>query len=251
MLQLPGIPWDGAPVGPDESANTVVRTEGTPPKFTFEPLDHVALIEKNDWADLSRITEVSGSRTYCLKGRLALLETKLMAWALETIAGPASRRSPCRRWRASKRSSTRAIPRPPGGNLRDRRRRSVAGRDRRSRADVAPFGRDPRRRQTADPLRRLLALLPPRGGQRRQGRARAAARPPVRQGRAICDLRGRRSAVRRMARQAARAGREPAAGARDPLPGDRDVDRRHGAGQVSHERHRELGAKPGQVSRDP
>ena len=86
MLRLPGIPWAGAPVGPDESANTVVRTEGTPPAFEFEPLDHVALIEKNDWADLSRITQVSGSRTYCLKGRLALLETKLMAWALERIA---------------------------------------------------------------------------------------------------------------------------------------------------------------------
>jgi seryl-tRNA synthetase len=41
------------------------------------------LIEKNDWADLSRVTQVSGSRTYCLKGALALLETKLMGWALE------------------------------------------------------------------------------------------------------------------------------------------------------------------------
>jgi seryl-tRNA synthetase len=86
MLRLPGIPYEGAPVGPDESFNAVVRTEGTPPKFDFEPLDHVALIEKNDWADLSRITQVSGSRTYCLKGRLALLEMKLMAWALERIA---------------------------------------------------------------------------------------------------------------------------------------------------------------------
>jgi seryl-tRNA synthetase len=87
MLQLPGIPWEGAPVGPDESFNKVIRTEGEPPKFGFEPLDHVALIEKNDWADLSRVTQVSGSRTYCLKGALALLETKLMAWALERIAG--------------------------------------------------------------------------------------------------------------------------------------------------------------------
>ncbi len=86
MLKLPGIPWEGAPVGPDESFNTVVRQEGAVPTFTFEPLDHVALIERNDWADLSRITPVSGSRTYCLKGRLALLETKLMGWALEQIA---------------------------------------------------------------------------------------------------------------------------------------------------------------------
>ncbi len=86
MLRMPGIPYEGAPVGPDESFNTVIRTEGQPPKFDFEPLDHVALIEKNGWAYLSRVTEVSGSRTYCLKGRLALLETKLMGWALERIA---------------------------------------------------------------------------------------------------------------------------------------------------------------------
>ena len=86
LLRLPNIPYEGAPVGPDESFNIVIRTEGQPREFNFEPLDHVALIEKNDWADLSRITQVAGSRTYCLKGRLALLETKLMAWALERIA---------------------------------------------------------------------------------------------------------------------------------------------------------------------
>jgi seryl-tRNA synthetase len=86
MLKLPGIPYEGAPVGPDESYNTVIRTVGEPPKYDFEPLDHVALVEKNGWADLSRVTQVSGSRTYCLKGRLALLEMKLMAWAMETIA---------------------------------------------------------------------------------------------------------------------------------------------------------------------
>ncbi|HJU76412.1 MAG TPA: serine--tRNA ligase [Sphingomicrobium sp.] len=86
MLKLPGIPYDGAPVGPDESANVVIRTIGDPPKFDFEPLDHVGLIEKNDWADLSRVTQVSGSRTYCLKGRLALFEMKLMALAMDRIA---------------------------------------------------------------------------------------------------------------------------------------------------------------------
>jgi seryl-tRNA synthetase len=87
MLKLPGIPWEGAPVGPDESANVVVRKHGEPRGFGFEPLDHVALIERNDWADLSRIVQVSGSRTYCLKGRLALLEGALMNWALQRLAG--------------------------------------------------------------------------------------------------------------------------------------------------------------------
>ena len=86
LLLVPNIPYQGAPVGPDESFNVVVRREGEPPQFGFDPLDHVALIEKNGWGDLSRIVHVSGSRTYCLKGRLALLETKLMAWALQRIA---------------------------------------------------------------------------------------------------------------------------------------------------------------------
>jgi seryl-tRNA synthetase len=86
MLRLPNIPYEGAPIGPDESFNVVIRTVGEPPKFDFQPLDHVALIERNDWGDLSRVTQVSGSRTYCLKGALALLETKLMGWALERIS---------------------------------------------------------------------------------------------------------------------------------------------------------------------
>jgi seryl-tRNA synthetase len=86
MLKLPGIPFQGAPVGPDESFNIVVRKVGEPRRFDFEPLDHVELIERNDWGDLSRVTQVSGSRTYCLKGALALLETRLMAWALGKIA---------------------------------------------------------------------------------------------------------------------------------------------------------------------
>lgn len=86
LLRVPNIPWNGAPIGPDESFNIVVRQEGTIPAFDFDPLDHVALVEKNDWADLARITQVAGSRTYCLKGRLALLEQALMLWAQQRLA---------------------------------------------------------------------------------------------------------------------------------------------------------------------
>jgi seryl-tRNA synthetase len=86
LLRVPNIPWEGAPVGPDETFNMIVRQEGTIPAFDFEPLDHVALIEKNDWADLARITQVAGSRQYCLKGRLAMLEQALMLWAQQRLA---------------------------------------------------------------------------------------------------------------------------------------------------------------------
>ena len=196
MLRLPGIPYEGAPIGPDESFNAVIRTVGEPPKFDFEPLDHVALIEKNDWGDLSRVTQVSGSRTYCLKGALALLETKLMGWALEKIADAGLHAD----YRAGDRARAGvpqpgSVPGPRGRDVPAAERRSVARRDRRGGADVASLGRDRRGRQAAGPLRRLFALLPTRGGERGQGRARAAARPPVRQGRAIRHLRGRRRAV--------------------------------------------------------
>jgi len=86
LLRVPNIPWAGAPVGPDESANVVVRTEGTPRQFDFSPRDHVELVEMNDWADLARITQVAGSRQYCLKGRLALLEQAVMFWAERKLA---------------------------------------------------------------------------------------------------------------------------------------------------------------------
>jgi seryl-tRNA synthetase len=86
LLRVPNIPWQGAPVGRDESANVVVRQEGEPPRFDFTPRDHVELLEMNDWAELARITQVAGSRTYCLKGRLALLEQAIMFWAEREIA---------------------------------------------------------------------------------------------------------------------------------------------------------------------
>ncbi len=35
MLKLPGIPYEGAPVGPDESYNVVIRTVGEPAQVRF------------------------------------------------------------------------------------------------------------------------------------------------------------------------------------------------------------------------
>src|SRR6202012_6049503 len=66
MLLTPTIPWEGAPVGPDDSANVVIRTVGTPPEFGFTPLDHVELLEQRGWADFARARKVAGERAYAL-----------------------------------------------------------------------------------------------------------------------------------------------------------------------------------------
>ena len=85
LLLTPTIPWEGAPVGPDESANVVIRTVGTPPEFGFKPLDHVELLEKRGWADFARARKVAGERAYALKSDLVLLERAVHSYALDLL----------------------------------------------------------------------------------------------------------------------------------------------------------------------
>jgi seryl-tRNA synthetase len=136
--------------------------------FDFTPRDHVALCEMNDWADLARITKVSGARTYCLKGRLALLESALMLWAQHRLVAegftlmtvPAIARE----------DAFTATGHFPGGKedaYAVPKDDPVPRRHRGDRADLAARRRDPDGRPVADPLRRGVPLLPPRGGERR------------------------------------------------------------------------------------
>jgi seryl-tRNA synthetase len=85
MLLTPMIPWAGAPVGPDESANVVIRTYRRPPEFDFQPLDHVELLEKRGWADFTRARKVAGERAYALTGDMVLLERAVHGYALDLL----------------------------------------------------------------------------------------------------------------------------------------------------------------------
>ncbi len=85
MLLTPMIPWAGAPVGPDESANVTIRIFGTPPEFDFQALDHVELLEKRGWADFTRARKVSGERAYALTGDMVLLERAVHSYALDLL----------------------------------------------------------------------------------------------------------------------------------------------------------------------
>ncbi len=86
LLLAPTIPWAGAPVGPDDSANTVLRTVGTPPEFGFTPLDHVELAEKRGWADFTRARKVAGERAYALMSDLLMLERAVHSYALDLLS---------------------------------------------------------------------------------------------------------------------------------------------------------------------
>ncbi|HVJ14215.1 MAG TPA: serine--tRNA ligase [Polyangiaceae bacterium] len=85
MLLVPGVPASVAPRGASEADNVQVRTWGTPREFSFKPLDHVELLQKNGWYELDRIAKVAGSRSYALKGQAVLLEQNILRLALDTM----------------------------------------------------------------------------------------------------------------------------------------------------------------------
>jgi seryl-tRNA synthetase len=85
LLQVPNIPAADEPVGSNESDNVELRRVGNPPTFDFEARDHVELLELNGWAELARIGQVAGSRSYALRGEAALLELAVLRLALDMI----------------------------------------------------------------------------------------------------------------------------------------------------------------------
>src|SRR5262245_22858001 len=83
MLLVPNLPHPDVPEGPDESANRLVRTEGTAPTFDFTPIPHWDLGPRLGIIDFERGVKVSGTRFYVLKGMGARLQRALIAWMLD------------------------------------------------------------------------------------------------------------------------------------------------------------------------
>jgi len=85
LLLTPTIPWDGAPVGADESANVTIKTWGQRPEFDFDPLDHVDILEQRGWAEFGRARKTAGERAYALRGDMVLLERAVHSYALSLL----------------------------------------------------------------------------------------------------------------------------------------------------------------------
>jgi seryl-tRNA synthetase len=83
QLQVPNLPGPGVPVGPDEEHNIIVRQEGEPCTFDFEPVPHWDLGPTLDIVDFERGVKLSGTRFYVLRGLGARLQRALIAWMLD------------------------------------------------------------------------------------------------------------------------------------------------------------------------
>ncbi|MFA5131867.1 MAG: serine--tRNA ligase [Candidatus Paceibacterota bacterium] len=87
MLAVPNIPDMSVPEGDDDGGNVEVKKWGTIPEFTFEPLDHVTLMEAQDMVDFERGTKTSGFRGYFLKNDGAMLEMAVWQYVMQRWQG--------------------------------------------------------------------------------------------------------------------------------------------------------------------
>jgi len=83
LLRLPNLLHESVPVGKDESANVVVKVVGKPPKFDFEPKNHLEIVENLGLIDTERGAKVAGHGFYYLKGPLVLLDFAITAFAID------------------------------------------------------------------------------------------------------------------------------------------------------------------------
>ncbi len=83
QLHVPNLPHESVPVGQDESENVVLRTEGEPRQFGFEPLPHWDLGPMLGIVDFERGVKLAGTRFYVLRGLGARLQRALITWMLD------------------------------------------------------------------------------------------------------------------------------------------------------------------------
>jgi len=83
LSQTPNILDDSVPDGSDESKNVVLRSSGTPPKFSFEPLPHWEIGERLGILDFARAVKLSGTRFSILVGPGARLARALTQFFLD------------------------------------------------------------------------------------------------------------------------------------------------------------------------
>jgi len=80
---VPNVPLPDVPIGKDDKDNEVMRTVGEPPKFDFEPKDHLALGEALGIIDVERAVKISGNRFCYLKGGAARLQMALIQYVYD------------------------------------------------------------------------------------------------------------------------------------------------------------------------
>ncbi|MFQ6081555.1 MAG: serine--tRNA ligase, partial [Candidatus Bathyarchaeia archaeon] len=83
LLRLPNLLHESVPVGKDDSENVVVKVWGKPPKFDFNPKNHLEIALNLGLIDAERAAKVAGHGFFYLKGELALLDYAILNYTID------------------------------------------------------------------------------------------------------------------------------------------------------------------------
>ncbi|HIE49088.1 MAG TPA: serine--tRNA ligase, partial [Gammaproteobacteria bacterium] len=84
VMEMPNMPDQDVPEGQDENDNLEIRSHGTPPKFNFNPLDHLEIGSLYDGIDMESGAKITGSRFSVLKSDFARLQRSLISFMMDT-----------------------------------------------------------------------------------------------------------------------------------------------------------------------
>jgi seryl-tRNA synthetase len=84
LLEIPNIPHESVPVGKTARDNVVVKKEGTPRDFDFNPLPHWDIGSNLHILDFERAAKITGARFPLYLGAGARLERALINYMLDT-----------------------------------------------------------------------------------------------------------------------------------------------------------------------
>jgi seryl-tRNA synthetase len=85
LLTIPQPPDDDVPVGASEADNLVLRVEGEPRAFDFQPLSHVELGARHRLVDFERGVRLAGTRSYFLVGAGARMAQAVLHMAMDMM----------------------------------------------------------------------------------------------------------------------------------------------------------------------
>ncbi len=85
LMGIPNLLHETVPVGKDDSDNVEIRKWGEPPRFGFEPKDHLTILQNLGLIDVERGAKVAGERFYYMKNELVLLDMALQRFALDVL----------------------------------------------------------------------------------------------------------------------------------------------------------------------
>ncbi|MDI6806300.1 MAG: serine--tRNA ligase [Candidatus Aenigmarchaeota archaeon] len=85
LLKLPNLLHESVPHGKDESDNVEIRRWGSPPKFDFDPKDHLTILKNLGLVDFERGAKVAGHQFYYMKNQLVLLDLAIQRFAIDFL----------------------------------------------------------------------------------------------------------------------------------------------------------------------